>query len=439
MSLLTDAQIEKLVEEKVKFLLTKTQQANYEAPANGVGLQALVKKKGTETLTEEQAREVVKNRKEENFEKVAPKFDPADNMPWRAYCTKFEDMAITYKVREIMAKEIMFANLRGEAARMATPDYSPKEASMKDKSFEEYKDALELLFEPEQEKSLLLVSYQRRVQLSNEHVTHYYTEKLNMFKRVFKEESTRNWESFYEEFIKGLLNTRIKMELRRFIPEPINKPEIFYGKLMRELGAIQKAYLAGELSDADLIGCEGRAVQMDTRPMKEGVRIKQEPINALTQKGEKSCFYCQDKGHFIAQCPRKMAGLPRVSVIGQAEEEEEDIAVVQGRTNWYQKKQSGNSNATPSGGQAQNQGGRQKFQRFRRRVNVIMGEDGHFYEDVEQGDGQGGVEDSIDTLDSEENEPVSNVGPGADDASGDTADHAYTYGESGYCPGAFLG
>ena len=72
-------------------------------------------------------------------------------------------------------------------------------------------------------------------------------------------------------------------------------------------------------------------------------------------------------------------------------------------------------------------------------MNVIMGEDGHFYEDVEQGDGQGGVEDSIDTLDSEENEPVSNVGPGADDASGDTADHAYTYGESGYCPGAFLG
>ena len=410
------------------------------APADGRGLQALVRRAGTAALSEQEARQATKTRTEENFEKAAPRFDPSDGTDWRAYCEKFETMAISYRVREEQAKQTMYNSLRGEAMRMAMPDYGPTKERMRDLTFDQYKEALELLLEPEQEKSLMLVAYQGRVQLSNEHISHYYNDKLSMFKRVFKEEATRNWESFYEEFIKGLLNNRIKMELRMFTPDPINKPEKFYSRMMQVLGAIQKAYLAGELSDADLIGCEGRSAPMNPLPTanggRGGMRIKQESINAVPSK-EKSCFYCQDKGHFIAQCPRKMAGLPRVAVIGDQEEEEEDISVVQGRPNWYQRKQ--NTNATNGGGQPPNQGGRRRFQRFRRRVNVIMGEDGHFYEDEEGCEEQGGDAEPEGRLDSEETEPVANVGPGVMEPEEDTADYSYTYGESGYCPGAFLG
>ena len=96
--------------------------------------------------------------------------------------------------------------------------------------------------------------------------------------------------------------------------------------MLREVSAIQRAYLAREIGETEVLACEHRpvlrsyegAVSNDMMP-----NIKQERVNAMGKKPRTECkdefFHCGNKGHYIAQCPRKMAGMDRAVAISEVQ------------------------------------------------------------------------------------------------------------------------
>ena len=75
--------------------------------------------------------------------------------------------------------------------------------------------------------------------------------------------------------------------MRRHTPNPLHDHRQFRAELLREVSAIQRAYLAREIGKAEVLGCEHRpvlrsykgAVSNDMMP-----NIKQERVNAIGKK-----------------------------------------------------------------------------------------------------------------------------------------------------------
>ena len=53
---------------------------------------------------------------------------------------------------------------------------------------------------------------------------------------------------------------------------------------------------------------EGQAVSIKSEPSLHALQKKGEPLVKYVVK----CYYCQKHGHFVRECSRKLAGLPKV-------------------------------------------------------------------------------------------------------------------------------
>ena len=130
---------------------------------------------------------------------------------------------------------------------------------------------------------------------------------------------------FFDETTKGLLNETMKaslwtMEFRSYSE--------YKDKLQFLAGMVQKRYRAKEIAQSDTIGAETFTVGQQVTTNDGYQMVKMEPgIHALSEE-EKVCFYCRKKGHFVRNCPRKIAGLtaPAAAIeeYGEDQDEEED-------------------------------------------------------------------------------------------------------------------
>ena len=263
------------------------------------------------------------SKSESEFWRNAPKFSGGYGDSWDRFINNFRNVSRRFTTSRPHYKATLFNCLEGEAYTLAHPRYDPHRETYRNMTCDQYADVLKNLFEPESEASLRMSTYLARVQLPNEHAGNYFSAKLSAFEKAFPVENQRPWMEFYEHTARGFVNDTLKAMVRRFVPNPIDNTDAYRNNILNEVGILQRRYLAHELSDADIIGCEiqtalgssgmYRTAEQQLGIKQERLQIKPERIQAVpTGQEDRTCYYCSNKGHLYATCPRRLAGLPKV-------------------------------------------------------------------------------------------------------------------------------
>ena len=323
-------------------------------------------------------------RSEEGFRKTAPKFFGDGSTTWSQFLSLFDEFAAHFSPSPVAYKSTLYTSLNGQALSLAAPNYAPRVPKYAAMTVMEYREALRNLFEPESEQGLRMSTYLSRTQLPNEHATRYFQAKLTAFQRAFPH--NQPWEQFYEQFARGLINDTIRAFIRRYTPNPIEDYEAYRDQLMKEIAIVQARYLAGELNDADIIGSEVQAA-LSTNPVynmpTQDIYVKQERVMAIRPKmGDKTCFHCNEKGHFVAQCPRKLAALPKVATVeGENRGHEAEINAFQPRRKRFPVRFRNYGNQRTE----QEMRPKPRFQPNRARISMVQDEQGEWFCEVEEG------------------------------------------------------
>ena len=237
----------------------------------------------------------------DRFWKQAPHFVQGKE-PFGTYLETWKSAAC-YVTDETQRKRMLFGCLTGDARSIASRKMNPLYEDNLALSFTEYATKMQELFEPPAESENAKLEFAERQQLTHEDVNTYFEKKWNLFERAWPL-AMRDMRYFYDEVTKGLLNEIIKRELWSF--EPSSKDD-YVRRLKYLAGMVQKRYRAKEINQAETLGATPFTTPISTQPTH--FTIKSEPgIHALNDD-ERSCFYCKKKGHFIKNCPRKLAGL----------------------------------------------------------------------------------------------------------------------------------
>ena len=249
-----------------------------------------------------------------NFNKMAPRFKLGE-LTWSQYLDSFNSRAKANPgVPEPNLKLAMYNSLEAEAFKLASPDYNPCEATYKTVSFREYAARLGQLFEPESDTESARLEFDLRVQQMGEQPAFYYRDKLNLFEKAYRAE-LRDYHFFYEKCIQGLINHEMRYQLRLQLPKPINNTAQFRETLVHIATVVRRRYLAKDINEAEAMGAETYTTTHSYRAQTNHPwsQVKQEPVNEIRtgrESEDRACFHCQAKGHLVAQCPRKAAGLP---------------------------------------------------------------------------------------------------------------------------------
>ena len=273
------------------------------------------------------------------FGKMAPHYYLGEGT-WAQYIDSFQEVQYRYpQVQPKYAKNILYTSLKGQAFALASPDYNPRQnQTYKTMTFEQYVDAVGELYEPASETEQTKLEFEDRTQRPGEHVSLYYRDKKNLFYRAYAE-AMRDFNMFYNKVIAGLINQEMKNGMRLFTPEPLKDQEAFRNRLLQMATIVRRRFLDGELTETEALGAEAHTSRASYQnyPMSRETNlgykaIKSEPIysineensvNAFTrEKKSGRCFYCHNKVHFIAECPRKAAGLgPAIQEVQPKQEE----------------------------------------------------------------------------------------------------------------------
>ena len=356
--------------------------------------------------------------------KAAPRFYMNEDT-WEVFFHQFMNATRVCQVSEENFKIVLFNSLKGQALALACPDYAPQEQPYRDMTGREYSMALQELFEPASETEQIRIEFKSRYQLPGEHPSLYYRDKLRLFMRAYAP-NMRDWMHFYDETITGLINQKIKEQMREFIPAPIYNHQQFKDKLQFFANVIRRRLMAGEIASSEALGAEAHQSNVSYRVLKQYSRdIKNESINAIGRQGKAPgvCWHCGEKDHYAGSCPRKASGLPAVAAVQQ--EPSEAVHYVRPKTAgkpatgrkpfrpWIRRNPTGNAET------------RKPFRNNPRVMMVYEDEDGQLCTEELPEE----VEEVLQELGREEDlEPISTLNPDYEDGSDDEL-----------VPGAFLG
>ena len=380
---------------------------------------------------------------ESDFKKTGIKFTLGE-MPWSAFMQGFLACSYAYPLlTSTHLKRILYLSLKGTAFYLACSDYQPTSEAYRDMEWRDYAKALGELFEPPAESEQMKLEFENRYQQQGEHPNLYYRDKKNLFDRAYPA-AMRDYDYFYNKVICGLINQLMKNGLRMMIPEDIKDTNAFRTNLMKMATIVRRRFNEGEISAAEALGAEAhasvnsyQASGLETS-ISMGRTYKTESINAIPVKRGK-CYHCQSKDHFVAQCPRKAAGLsPTVQSVGEEEEGTINAAYGQsrrsysgprriayrGRNGTYLPRKETEDGSTHSSGERKHFSNKPK--QFNRRVAVVF-EDENGETMIDDETGPPATQD--------EEEGVATVTEGINSVQMSPED----YSESDYIPGAFLG
>ena len=269
----------------------------------------------------------VRKRKNE-FTRVAPAYH-LGTITWNAYIYEFRRLAEDYDLSEEFRKFILYRSLKAEAGRIAGERMQPDAADNINLPFNDYAEKLKGLFEPASETETAKMEFKERKQELGENPSLYFADKLTLFRRAWTV-GQRDMQMFYDETTKGLVNENVKKGLREY--EPTDEAD--YDRKLKFLSSVtRKRFMYGEISHSDAMGAESFAPLGSYKSVGRtpaGLAIKDE-VNATTQVAAASgsnCYYCNRSGHWMANCPKKRAGLtPGAAAVEQQDVEAEDSDV----------------------------------------------------------------------------------------------------------------
>lgn len=257
-------------------------------------------------------------REEDRFWKKNPLFFLGKET-WGVFMNDF-NLASRLIYDDQTKKQLLFQCLRGEAKILASNELYPTLRANEVLTFEQYQKKMNELFEPTSESENAKLEFTERQQLVGERPTTYFTVKQNLFDRAWPEEM-RDMQFFFDETTKGLLNETMKASLWTMQFRSYSE---YKDKLQFLAGMVQKRYRAKEIAQSDTIGAETFTVGQQVTTSDGYQMVKMEPgIHALSEE-DKVCFYCRKKGHFVRNCPRKIAGLTAPAAAIEEGDDDED-------------------------------------------------------------------------------------------------------------------
>ena len=251
--------------------------------------------------------------------KSAPKYYHQD-VSWEVFMDQFKALCNLYPIQsDIHVKNVLYTSLKGEAMKMASPQYNPINHTQE--TFDQYAAMLRELFEPASESEQSKLAFEARQQVHGEHPSYYYQDKVALYKRAYKD-GQRDYTHLYNKVISGMINQEMRNYLRLKMPSPLSDTNQFRNEIMFIATVVRRKYMDGEISESEAIGAEAfTSLNSYTTKEKEATLGKQVNVVASTyEQGKKSkmlqCYHCKSTEHFIAQCPRKASGLPAVQAMG---------------------------------------------------------------------------------------------------------------------------
>ena len=231
--------------------------------------------------------------------------------------------------RQQVLKGLMYGCLSGEARKLAGRRCYPGDTVCNGLTIMEYSQKLQHLFEPADESESARAEFRCRLQLRGENPIMYFTDKVALFERAWPE-AQRDYPMLFDEITAGILNDMLRKEMRR--TRAVTEAD-YEGELRFFTNTLRKQLLAGEIEDQDAEGLDLHSSTMSYlgKRSENTALVKEEPgVFAVNYKGKQSgakkrrCFHCQGFGHFVANCPRKDAGLPpSTNAVSHAAEGEE--------------------------------------------------------------------------------------------------------------------
>ncbi len=245
-----------------------------------------------------------------NLKRLAPRFVLGEQS-WDLYMDRFLLEVSDYNLLTNMdVKKVLYSKLSGEAYEMASPQFNPTNDTYKNMDVKEYAKALGNLFEPASESGQAKIVFEQRVQIAGEHPTVYFQHKLGLFKKAYKAEH-RDYEYFYSKLIIGLINQEMRNHLRLMIPEDMTNTQKFRQNIISVATMVRRKYIDGEIHESEALGAEAFAIPSQyANKTRTSLGQKNSTIHAIAGMKPRVCYHCRSKEHFIAECPRKAAGLP---------------------------------------------------------------------------------------------------------------------------------
>ena len=250
-------------------------------------------------------------RSEFEFRRYAPKFNPNLDTFSRFY-DDFEGVSRSFPCTLEGYKSVLHQSLIGSAKGIAL-NFAPHRVPYDTMTKDEYVKSLRDLFEPVDKVPALYRLYSMRKQFPKETLVSYFQHKLALFNAVVPYEDCKeyNWIQFYDQCINGLLNLRVRKELRQIMTQQkfsySNSAE--HDKVFRDcLRSIETnmhaEYRNGEISEADMVGVPAQMNLSLVNPtILDQTLIPHSSINALDSRIR--CWGCGQPGHRMADCPKK--------------------------------------------------------------------------------------------------------------------------------------
>ena len=232
--------------------------------------------------------------------------------------------------KDTCLKGLLYQCLTGTARAIAGRRMYPGSPECTSLTFETYSKNLESLFDSRNESDAAEMEFRKRKQQKYESPMLYVTDKVQLYERAYPE-TQRDLTTLCDELTSGLLNKQIQASLREFEP---TSQENYEARLRFLANAQHKRLLAKEISHAE--GIELHSVSMsylNQNQRRTESSVKSEPgINAVSPSGSR-CYWCGERGHFVAKCPRRLAGMDKsVNAIGENADTTEAISTAEADT-----------------------------------------------------------------------------------------------------------
>lgn len=290
-------------------------------------VQQVIQQQGNRNRDEEGSRNALHQEKiDADFMTHCPKYERGKDR-WSDFAARFRMQKESRGVTNRRAKEALWNAITGKSSRIVVTSMLPGAGIYAGMSFEQYLTAMGEKFTPASESMQMKSEYQSRIQGKHEDVQNYINEKYELFRMAY--EAATDMSDFYVEVTKGILNKAVRTQMWGYQAASIEE----YGQRAVHQVQVERQRIAfGDSESSNMDGLvpvtrvglrnDNRGEPMEVDALRNLKKYEDEDEDedgdceclALHEQGFRGlCYYCQKRGHIARNCPRKSAGLSKVT------------------------------------------------------------------------------------------------------------------------------
>ena len=246
---------------------------------------------------------------------------------WNDFAHLFTTARNGYAVTDAQAREVLYGAIIGQSSQLVIAGMIPTVAPYNTMTGAEYLERMGEKFSPAAESIQMEAEYKARRQGKHEDVQNYINCKHELFQLARPNAQARDVAEFYHDTTEGFLNKYVRDQMFCFNAEDVAA----FGAGAVAMVQVERRRI--KIGDSETKSLDGLVPV--TRAIREHDRGDPMEIDALgiyydeeTDENEEDqcecmalheggfrgpCYYCYKQGHMARRCPRKSAGLPKVT------------------------------------------------------------------------------------------------------------------------------